>query len=380
MLEIFAWLTLAFAAFSTVLFLRNLMIFRTAPTAEEDSGELPAVSVLIPARNEQRGICDTLNAVLANQAVDFEVLVYDDQSQDATVDIVSEIADHDPRVRLIRGRPLPGGWCGKQYACHQLAQHASHDQFLFIDADVTLAHTAIRRSLLQQELADAELLSGFPRQIVATVGEALLIPLIHITLLTYLPFRLMRKTKMPSASAGCGQLFLTSREAYARSGGHAAIKGSLHDGVTLPRAYRRAGLRTDVFDARDLAQCRMYHGWLQTCRGLLKNAHEGIANARLILPATCLMVMGYLAPTALAVHQLIQPESATTLAVSLAAAVISYVPRIVTAARFDHAWLAAGLFPLSISIFVALQWLALGRNLLGSHSSWRGRAYTATTA
>ncbi len=380
MIEAFSVVTLTFASVSTVFFWRNLGVFRKAPSEAVDGSDLPAVSILIPARNEERGIRQTIGAVLANQDVDFEVIVLDDHSQDATADIVTEVAARDPRVRLVRGQSLPAGWCGKQYACCQLAEHAQHAELLFIDADVTLAPQAIRRCLWQRRATGADLLSGFPRQITGTLGEALLIPLIHIVLLTYLPFRLMRRTKIASASAGCGQLFLTSRAAYQQCGGHAAIKASLHDGVTLPRAYRRAGLATDLFDASDLAQCRMYRGWSETWRGLLKNAHEGIANGRLIGPATALMVMGYLAPTVLAMQQIFRPESPRTVAVALAAAAVSYIPRIVTAARFDRSWLAAGLYPLSILLFVTLQWVAFGRNLWGSPSTWRGRAYTPTTA
>ena len=379
MTEFLSWLALAFAALSTLSFLWNLSMFRTA-VAGNDVCELPSVSVLIPARDEEHRIRKTLDAVLANRNVDLEVLVLDDQSQDRTPHIVREMAARDARVRLLRGGSLPNGWCGKQYACYQLAQHAAHGELLFIDADVTLAPDAIGRCVLQRRASKADLLSGFPRQRVGSLGEAMLIPLIYIVLLTYLSFRLMRVSKRPAASAGCGQLFVTSREAYRQSGGHAAIKASLHDGVTLPRAYRRAGLRSDLFDASDLAECRMYRGWSETCRGLMKNAHEGMANVRLIVPASLLMAMGYLAPTALAIHQLFWPVTSRTAVVSLTAALISYLPRVVTAARFDRSWLAVLLFPLSILLFLILQWVALARNLLGAHSSWRGRAYIPTNA
>lgn len=379
MIEPLAWSSLILAVFSTAAFLRNLREFHRAHD-RLGSDRLSPVSVLIPARDEEVGIHATLTAVLANQGCDFEVLVLDDHSQDATHPIVQQIASQDARVRLIAGQPLPEGWCGKQYACYQLAEHARHDELLFMDADVRLHEDAIRRCLIHRRTSNCDLLSGFPRQIVGTLGEALLIPLIHIVLLTYLPFRLMRTTNRPSASAGCGQLFLTSREAYRRSGGHAVIRWSMHDGVTLPRAYRRAGLQTDLFDASDIAECRMYLGYLQTIRGLMKNAHEGIANARLIVPATVLMMLSFFVPTGLLVYQLFQPASTTVWLLSAAAALVSYVPRVLTAQRFDHAWLSVPLFPLSILTFVMIQWVAFGRRLVGARSSWRGRAYTPTAA
>lgn len=379
MVEVCGWVVLGFATFSTALFLWNLLLFRTAPPLPIQSYDWPAVSVLIPARDEARTILETLRAVLANQESQFEVVVLDDQSQDNTVQIVSDIAAGDSRVRLIHGASLPPGWCGKQYACFQLAEHASYDELLFIDADVVVAPDAIRRCLMQREVTGVDLLSGFPRQRVGTFGEALLIPLMHIVLLTYLPLRHMRRSTSPAAAAGCGQLFLTSLKAYQQAGGHAAIKASLHDGLTLPRAYRRAGLTTDIFDARDLATCRMYQGWSQTCAGLLKNAHEGIANPRLIVPATSLMFMNYVAPTVFLMFQLARPESVQVTALAWVAAGVSFVPRMLAAARFDGTWLATAVFPMSIVLFIGLQWLAFGRRLFGWQSRWRGRAYHAET-
>ena len=81
-------------------------------------------------------------------------------------------------------------------------------------------------------------MSGFPHQRVGTIGEQLLIPLIHLILLCFLPFGLMRWTRMTGAAAGCGQFFITTKHAYELSGGHSAIRQSLHDGIMLPRAYR----------------------------------------------------------------------------------------------------------------------------------------------
>ena len=215
---------------------------------------------------------------------------------DATAAIVASMARRDERIRLVRGPQLPPGWCGKQHACWVLAQEARHPLLVFIDADVRLAPDALARMARFLDESAADLASGFPRQETVGLLEKLVIPLMHFILLGFLPLERMRRSPDPAFAAGCGQLFITTRDAYDRSGGHSAIRGTLHDGLKLPRAYRLAGLRTDVFDATDLAVCRMYRTAGEVWKGLAKNAGEGLAAPRLILPMTVILLGGQVFP------------------------------------------------------------------------------------
>jgi glycosyltransferase involved in cell wall biosynthesis len=104
------------------------------------------VSVLIPARNEASGIAISLEYLLKSDHPNFEILILDDHSDDGTADIVSEFARKDNRVRLLRSKPLPEGWNGKQHACWQLAQLANQRWLLFLDADVHVSPDAISRN------------------------------------------------------------------------------------------------------------------------------------------------------------------------------------------------------------------------------------------
>src|SRR5690606_21074414 len=143
-------------------------------------------------------------------------------------------------VRLAPAPPLPAGWCGKQHACHVLASLARHPLLVFIDADVRLAPDALERiAAFMGERAPGRaregrtrtppsLASGVPRQELGTFSERLLIPLIHFILLGFLPMPVMRRTRWPAMSAGCGQLFIARRDAYFAAGGHASIRATLH--------------------------------------------------------------------------------------------------------------------------------------------------------
>ena len=196
--------------------------------------------------------------------------------------------------------PLPPGWAGKQHACYSGASVASHPILLFIDCDVRLAPDAVAAMCGFLTGSGAPLVSGFPRERTSTAGEALLIPLIHVLLLGYLPIFEMRRSAQPSLGAGCGQIMLADAAIYRRTGGHAMIRRSWHDGLQLPRAFRRAGYRTDIFDASGVAECRMYRGFAETWRGFSKNAREGMATAVALPIWTVLLGGGLVMPFVLA--------------------------------------------------------------------------------
>jgi hypothetical protein len=334
---------------------------------------------LIPARNEAGTIRAAVEAALHSQHVTLEVLVLDDHSTDTTAQIVRDMAARDTRVRLLPGPPLPPGWSGKQHACAVLASHTVQPLLVFLDADVRLAPHGLARLAAFLDASGADLVSGLPRQETGTLLEHLLIPLMHFLLLGFLPLRRMRRSHHPAYGAGCGQLFMARRQAYVQAGGHAAIRTSLHDGLTLPRAFRTAGLPTDLCDATIVATCRMYRSAREVWHGLAKNAMEGLAQPVLLIPATVLLLGGQVLPgilCGLAVFGKLSPWACGLAVLSLAAA---YYPRLRAVRRFVQPWLGALLHPLSILIFLGLQWYAWARAVCGRPATWKGRAYSAAT-
>jgi glycosyltransferase involved in cell wall biosynthesis len=368
-----AWIGFALSAIPFLLFFRNLRAY--SPPGPPSAEDRPRVSVLIPARNEEDAIGAALEAVLRSRDVDLEVVVLDDDSQDGTAAVVAERAARDSRVRLERAPPLPPGWCGKQHACAVLAGHARHDVLVFVDADVRLAPDALARAAGFLESSGADLVSGFPGQVTVTFLERLLLPFMHFLLLGFLPMDFMRLSRSPGFGAGCGQWFVARRSAYEAVGGHGAIRESLHDGVRLPRAFRSAGFRTDLFDATDLASCRMYRSGGEVWRGLAKNATEGLGSPGAIVPWTVILGGGQVLPLVLLVLGLRGGPAAAAAPVAAMAVTFSYLIRFAAAVRFRHAWDGAVLHPLGIVLLLAIQWQALARKALGGAPSWKGRSY-----
>ncbi|MBB3262698.1 hypothetical protein FHW79_000285 [Azospirillum sp. OGB3] len=371
-----AALALAFALLPLGLGLVNLCLYRR-PKAEPPPDA--AVSILIPARNEEATIAAAVRAALSSCGVTVEVVVLDDHSTDRTAEIVRAIAARDPRLRLETAPPLPPGWSGKQHACQALAKLARHPVLLFQDADVRLAPDAARRACGALLAGRAGLVSGFPRQETGTLAEALVIPLIHVLLLGYLPMVGMRWSGNPGFAAACGQLIAVRRDAYQTAGGHAAIATSLHDGVTLPRAFRRAGQGTDLFDATGLARCRMYRGWREVWSGFSKNATEGMATPVALPVWTLLLFGGHVLPWLLLGWAALDPlpEGAAALAALAVATGLSF--RLLLAIRFRQSLVGALLHPVGILILLAIQWSALLRARRGRPAEWRGRAYPSTS-
>lgn len=367
----FAWICFACAAIPAALYIWNSFLFCEPPQVNPETDRVPVISVLIPARNEERGIDSCLESVLASRNVEIEVIVLDDHSTDRTADVVREIASRDTRLRLESAPPLPEGWCGKQHACYTLAKLARHEVMTFLDADVRLNPDALARMFAFLVRSKAELVSGFPRQETGTFLEKLLIPLINWILLGFLPLSSMRRRRWTAFGAGCGQWFMTTRTAYDKAGGHAAIKASLHDGVTLPRVYRRKGMGTDLCDASQLASCRMYRSARVVWLGLAKNAREGMAATGQIGFWSVVLLCGQVLPLPMCIASFACGSEAWGW--FAAAGIVSLAHRVGVGLQFDRSPLGSLLHPLAILLLLGVQWDAFRRALAGKPVGWKGR-------
>lgn len=354
----------------------NLLLFRRAPGPLDDA---PSLSILIPARNEEANIEDAVRAACRQTACTIEVVVLDDGSTDATPRLLAALRAEWPRLRVVTGQPLPSGWAGKAWACWQLAsRHARHDWLLFVDADVRLAPDAAARALAAARARRVDFLSAFPRQLVPTPGEALLVPLMYLLLMAYLPMAFIRWTRLPSLSAACGQFMLVRRAAYLAAGGHRAAPGTLHDGVKLARRMKATGSPIGILDGSDIASCRMYEGFRATWRGFARNAYEALGSPMALAIMTTLncglFVLPFLALPASAVWS--GAPSATAAWARTALLVLAL--RVVLAWRYRYPAWTALTTPFAVLALIAIQVESYLRHVTGRPILWRARAYSGS--
>jgi glycosyltransferase involved in cell wall biosynthesis len=348
----------------------------------------PTVSVLIPARNEERAIGAALDALRAATGPILEIIVYDDGSTDATPRILAEKAAADPRVRVLSGVPLPPGWVGKPHACHRLGEAARGEVLLFLDADVRLAPDGLRRVLDLLAAApdgrETALVTAVPRQRTGTFAEALLLPLLHLVYLAWLPTPLVRRSADPRFLAANGQVLAVRRSAYAAIGGFAAVRAEVVDDMAFCRRAKVLGLPVLFADGHRLADCRMYEGFGQVWRGFSKNLYEGVGGhpAGLFFVVALLFwsfVLPYLAlAAALPLHAATggTPLAASLLLGGVVGVGANLAARGLLAARHRHGLAAVLLHPVAVLVLIGIainsfRWSRAGR------IAWAGRTYAA---
>jgi hypothetical protein len=356
----------ALAALGAVHSCWNLRHLRTLPRRHDDDPGL-RLSVLIPARDEAGRIGHCLESVRNQVGADIaEILVLDDRSSDGTAQVVGHYLV-DARVRLVEssGEP-PDGWLGKTWACHQLAEQASGDVLVFIDADVVLEPDALARVASALSAGDIDAVSPYPRQVAGTWAERVVQPLLQWSWATLLPLRAAETSDRTSLVAANGQLLAVTREAYDACGGHRSIAGEVLDDVALFQQLKRVGRRGALADGTDVASCRMYDDWPSLRDGYSKSLWAATGSPTGGAAVGAVMTAAYVVPPLAMVLRGSR--------VGAAGYVAAVAGRAVVARRVGaRVWPDSLLHPASIAAFdylLARSWTGRVRGDL----TWKGRA------
>jgi chlorobactene glucosyltransferase len=285
----------------TLLSLLRLKFLKPSDDARLKSRDVPLVSVLVPARNEERRILrQCLRSILAQDYGNFEVVAVNDRSTDATGAILRELAAGDERLRVVEGVEPPRGWLGKPYALQQALEASRGEWVLMADADMLFHTAALRTAVAYVQKCDADALSYLPQFVAGSFWENVFIPVWGWGFLILYPLDIVNHPRSPLA-VGIGGFFLIRRASLAPLGGFAVVRDEVLDDFRLAGYLKKSGARAFAEYAPDLARTRMYTNLAELWESATKNWFSAI-HFSLALAAGMLawmFIMGLL-PTLLA--------------------------------------------------------------------------------
>lgn len=368
-------------AIGLVVFLVNLTLnlrkLKTPDIYSKIPQPAPLVSVLVPARNEEKNIRTCVESLQTQDYPNFEVLVLDDNSTDDTANIVNEIAAGDSRIHLYTGEPLPDDWVGKPYACYQLAKKARGSWLMFVDADTIHAPHMIRSVLATALETKASLLSGFPRQLADSLAQKIIMPVLYFIILGWLPLWWLQLFKKPKPSMAIGQFFLFPRDEYWRIGGHKVVQSKIVEDVWMGIEVTRHGGRHISVDLSNAVSCNMYRNIGDAWHGLGKSIYSVVAMAPVgiagLILAACFF---YIAPFFWLWNGFVaNPEPLLWRGIVALQIVVILLMRWLVDSRFREPAVSIFFHPLGILFYLVNVIYCTARWLVGAGVTWKERFY-----
>lgn len=332
----------------------------------------PLVSVLVPARNEERNLSACLEYLSQQSYPHLEIRVLNDHSVDGTLAIARKAAEHDPRITIIAGEELPEGWTGKNWACYQLSRRATGQIMLFVDADVRARRGAIESLVAMLERFHADAATAFPQQALSGIFAKAVIPIMDVLLYGALPLRLVRVKAFPSLSAANGQWIAFRREAYEAIGTHSAVRMNIVEDVALARRVKEQKMRLVVASGVGSVDCAMYDGLPEIVEGFSKNFFAAF-NFRLLafIPVLLLLALLFVLPFVMLLVDI------APIVIGLVA--LNFSLRGMLALRFRHGVASVFLHPFGVVIALAIGLNAIRLYYHRKGVFWKGRMISVRT-
>lgn len=337
----------------------GLMLMRRFPAVRPDlyAGDLPSVSVIIPARNEAHN----LGLLLASVPSWCEVLVVDDGSTDGTAQIAAAYG-----IRTISAGAAPSGWVGKSWACQNGAAVASGELLLFMDADTRFKRGGLERILsaaLSQSGVSA--LSVLPYHRTEKLWESLSLFFHLLMAFGAAGFSRVRSPRL------LGPFLLLRNDLYWRVGGHAAVKNQALEHLSFAGEIERCGGRAVALNSGGTLWTRMYPGGLrELCKGWSKAFVAGAGRTPVaVLALSSLWLAGGASVFVLLFVARGWLEVFALTGYALFAVQIAYGARQIG----SYSWLNSVLYPIPLFFYFGLFTYALARKTLGNKMMWKGR-------
>ncbi len=355
-----------------------LFRLKNIPSLPKDSqGPSPLVSVIVPARNEEDTIQDSVQSLLDLEYGEKEIVVVEGNSDDRTPDALKRFGD---TIEVLSEPPRPADWIGKNWACHNGYLRARGELLLFTDADTIHAPDSLRRSVSYLLSQQVDMVSILPRLEMRSRWEKVMLPFVgHLIILFYGGPSVNDDNR--SKFFANGQYILIKRSVYDRIHGHARVAGEILEDIGLARVVKREGFRVRVLYGAGAFRTKMYGNWSELWEGFVKNTFPAFRFDTLhILAAIGILLLAFLVPFPTFYFSLrnMPPSSPANFLLGLAC--LSIVGRMLAIYFKAGAGLRYGLlFPAAVILEVMIMTVSAFRILSGRGIRWKGRLYSLRT-
>ena len=332
--------------------------------------ELPLVSVVVAARDEERNVEVAMGSILAQDLAQMELVVVDDRSADRTGEILDRMAAADPRLRVVHVRELPSGWLGKNHALDLGAAEAGGELILFTDADIVMAPDTVRLAASYMVRERLDHLTMAPR---IDMPGFLLQAFGVLFGICFLLFSRPWKARDPRSPShiGIGAFNLVRASSYRRIGTHRAIAMRPDDDMKLGKLMKKNGQRQDFLVAVSHVSVEWYRSIPEAVRGLRKNGFAGLDYRVSLVVFATLTQLAFLIFPFIAVFL---TTGTTRLLYAFSVAMI--LGLFGGAAREQRAPIWGGIaVPFASLLFIVIVWNAMLYALFHRGIEWRGTHY-----
>ncbi len=217
----------------------------------------PLVSILIPARNEEKNLPIILNSLKNLDYPNYEILIYDDESEDKTYEIALSFSSD--KIKVIKGKNKPSEWIGKNYALYNLVKFANGEILIFLDADVEIIDKEFIKKIVSC-IEDNRVITGFGK--FEGAGRVVL---------SVVPFLF---SQVPITLGLNGQFWAIKRKDYLKYNPHLKFKNEVLEDVKIGTYLKFNGVDVRFFELKDIFIVRMYKNNKELIEGLTKNAYS----------------------------------------------------------------------------------------------------------
>ena len=367
MIEIIYLILSIFVVYSILIAFSNLFWRKFRSKTSQNSN----LSILIPARNEEKNIKNCIDSILATNENYEKILVYDDHSTDSTNKEIKKIAKTNKKVKIAKTHRLEKGWTGKSYACYQLAKQSSSEWIIFIDAD-TIIKEELSQLIDYSKENNLKMLSAWPKIEMQSMAEKIFMPLLNFIVFTTCPMLISKKRNSDNLGLAHGACILFEKETYFKLGGHDLVKNDLFEDTRLARIFRQRGEKNYCINGSNIISVKMYDSFKSIWAGFKKNYYPSFSkDSSFFLFQTIFITSYFLAPIIYSVSYFLNYKQN----LSIILFCLNFVPIILIKFKFKYNFLSIFTHPFGILVMIILGISSFTSMKFGKGLDWKERKY-----